>query len=63
MLSLFNAGSGIEDQGAAGKSFSYGLRRARLNQINNDPTLYDAALVALWEASPVIWGSVRSTYG
>ena len=39
MLSLFNAGSGIEDQGAAGKSFSYGLRRARLDQIINDPTL------------------------
>ena len=39
MLSLFNAGSGVEDQGAAGKSFSYGLRRARLDQIINDPTL------------------------
>ena len=38
MLSLFNAGTGVDDQGAGGKSFSYGLRRARLDQVVNDPT-------------------------
>ena len=37
MLSLFNAGAGIDDQGADGKSFSYGLRRARLDQVIDDP--------------------------
>jgi hypothetical protein len=37
MLSLFNAGTGLDDQSAAAKSFSYGLRRARLDQVINDP--------------------------
>jgi p-hydroxybenzoate 3-monooxygenase len=37
MLSLFNAGREGYDQGAAGTSFSYGLRRARLDQVINDP--------------------------
>jgi p-hydroxybenzoate 3-monooxygenase len=37
MLSLFNAGTGIDDQGDAGNSFSYGLRRARLDQVINNP--------------------------
>ena len=38
MLSLFNAGTGVDDQGADGRSFSYGLRRARLDQVINDPS-------------------------
>ena len=38
MLSLFNAGTGVDDQGAGGKSFSYGLQCARLDQVVNDPT-------------------------
>lgn len=37
MLSLFNAGTGVDDQGAGGTSFSYGLRRARIDQVLNDP--------------------------
>jgi p-hydroxybenzoate 3-monooxygenase len=37
MLSLFNAGTGTDNQDATGKAFSYGLRRARLDQILNDP--------------------------
>jgi p-hydroxybenzoate 3-monooxygenase len=37
MLSLFNTGTGTADQDAAGNSFSYALRRARLEQILNDP--------------------------
>ena len=37
MLSLFNAGTGT-DQGVAGNSFAHGLRRARLDQVINDPS-------------------------
>jgi p-hydroxybenzoate 3-monooxygenase len=37
MLSLFNAGTGIDNADPAASSFSYGLRRARLDQILNDP--------------------------
>ena len=36
MLGLFNAGAGRRP-GADGKSFSYGLRRARLDQVIDDP--------------------------
>jgi hypothetical protein len=36
MLSLFNAGGGIDNQDATGKAFSYGLRRAHLDQVLND---------------------------
>ena len=38
MLSLFNAGTGVDDQTDDGKRFSYGLRRARLDQVINDPS-------------------------
>jgi p-hydroxybenzoate 3-monooxygenase len=37
MLSLFNAGAVIDNRDVAGKTFSYGLRRARLDQVLNDP--------------------------
>ena len=37
MLSLFNVGTGFDDQGPAGREFSYGLRRARLEQVIADP--------------------------
>ena len=39
MLSLFNAGTGVDDQTDDGKRFSYGLRRARLDQVITDPAL------------------------
>jgi p-hydroxybenzoate 3-monooxygenase len=35
MLSLFNAGAGLDNQDATGRAFSYGLRRARLGQVLN----------------------------
>jgi len=37
MLSLFTGGGGIDNQDQAGKAFSYGLRRARLDQVLTDP--------------------------
>ena len=37
MLSLFNLGAGADDLHASGRRFSYGLRRARLEQVLTDP--------------------------
>ena len=37
MLSLFNAGTAFDGESDGGTSFSYGLRRARLDLVINDP--------------------------